>query len=139
MKLTDIKREIKFFWQRLTRGFDDSVTWNLDITVAKFMLPRFKLYREAHNHIWYDPKYSNEEVFASRSQEDQKIFDQEGEQYTKYVLDEIEWFLEETIKCGPNEESWVNGDFDKEAFDRYNERYEKACVLFGTHFRRLWT
>lgn len=139
MSFKDLKRQIKFFWQRLTRGFDDSVTWSLDITVAEFMLPRFKLYRESNFHIWYDPKYTGEEIFATRSEEDQKAFDKEGELYTKYVLDEIEWFLEEAIKCGPNEELWKDGVFDKDASDCYNLRYERACVLFGTHFRRLWT
>ena len=41
-----IKRAIKHWWQRRTRGWDDSDTYSLDITIAKFALPRFKRLRE---------------------------------------------------------------------------------------------
>lgn len=41
-----IKRFFKFFWQRRTRGWDDSETWNLDYTIAKFALPRLKRFKE---------------------------------------------------------------------------------------------
>jgi len=35
-----IKRSIKHFYQRLFLGFDDSETWSLDCTIAKFIYPR---------------------------------------------------------------------------------------------------
>jgi len=41
-KLRGIKRKVKFLWQRLTRGWDDSETWSLDITIAEHALPRLK-------------------------------------------------------------------------------------------------
>ena len=40
-----IIRPIRFFFQRLFRGFDDSETWSLDITISKFVLPRLKRFR----------------------------------------------------------------------------------------------
>jgi len=42
----NIKRLIKFWWQRVTRGWDDSETWNLDRSLAKLILPRLKRYKE---------------------------------------------------------------------------------------------
>ena len=33
-------RKIKFFWQRLFRGWDDSETWSLDHTITLFVLPK---------------------------------------------------------------------------------------------------
>lgn len=39
-------RMFKFFWQRRTRGWDDSDTWDLSYPIAKFTLPRIKRYRE---------------------------------------------------------------------------------------------
>lgn len=42
----NIFRPVLHFYQRLTRGWDDSESWNLDYTVAKLMLPRIKKYRE---------------------------------------------------------------------------------------------
>lgn len=45
------KRERDFAKQRLERGFDDSETWSLDITIAKFILPRLKRFKEvAHTY-----------------------------------------------------------------------------------------
>jgi len=41
-----IKRDAKFLWQRVTRGWDDSVTWSLDTEIARFVLPRLKRFRE---------------------------------------------------------------------------------------------
>lgn len=42
--LFDIKRNLKFFWQRRTRGFDDSELWSLDYTCAKLMAPRLRAF-----------------------------------------------------------------------------------------------
>lgn len=44
-----ISREFKFFWQRLTRGYDDSETWSLCVEHAKWMAPRLKRFIEIHN------------------------------------------------------------------------------------------
>lgn len=40
------KREKKFKEQRLVRGFDTSECWSLDITIAKFILPRLIEFKE---------------------------------------------------------------------------------------------
>lgn len=41
-----IQRPVKFFWQRRTRGWDDSETWNLDVTMARFLGPRLRRLKE---------------------------------------------------------------------------------------------
>lgn len=41
-----LRRDVKFLWQRITRGFDDSETWSLDYSLAKIILPRLKRFRE---------------------------------------------------------------------------------------------
>jgi hypothetical protein len=38
-------RKLKFWWQRKTRGFSNEDLWNLDITIAEFVLPRLKVFR----------------------------------------------------------------------------------------------
>lgn len=40
------KRWCKFWWQRRTRGFDDSELWNLDYAVYQFIYPRFLAWRK---------------------------------------------------------------------------------------------
>ena len=39
-------RNLKYFWQRRTRGWDDSDLYSLDYTIAKFVLPRLKVFAE---------------------------------------------------------------------------------------------
>ncbi len=41
-----LKRKIKFFFQRLFRGFDDSDTWDLQDTFHRWLLPRLKRFRD---------------------------------------------------------------------------------------------
>lgn len=40
------KRDVRFVWQRLTRGWDDGDTFSLDYSVAKVILPRLKRFRQ---------------------------------------------------------------------------------------------
>lgn len=42
----NIKRMIKFFFQRIFRGFDDSETWSLDWTFYRWLQPRLKRFME---------------------------------------------------------------------------------------------
>ena len=40
------RKRLKRFWQRVTRGWDDSDLWSLDMTIAKFALPRLARFRQ---------------------------------------------------------------------------------------------
>jgi len=42
-------RSLRFWFQRRTRGWDDSETWGLDTTIARFVAPRLKRFREIAN------------------------------------------------------------------------------------------
>lgn len=42
-------RQLKLFWQWITRGWSDKDTWSLSGTVAKFALPRLKRFKELNN------------------------------------------------------------------------------------------
>lgn len=48
----NIGRPLKFFYQRRTRGFDDSETWDMSVTFSEFILPRLKAFRQFYD----DPK-----------------------------------------------------------------------------------
>lgn len=39
-------RPVKFLGQRLTRGWDDSCLWSLDLAIIQFTYPRLKAFRE---------------------------------------------------------------------------------------------
>lgn len=38
------KRWPKYLWQKITRGYADCELWNLDVTIAEFILPRLKTF-----------------------------------------------------------------------------------------------
>lgn len=46
MKIDLMLRSLKFWWQRRTKGWDDSDLWSLDWTIAKFIVPRLKRWLE---------------------------------------------------------------------------------------------
>ena len=43
-----LKRTVRYWWQRNTRGFDDSALWSFDLTVAGYLLPRLRRYEELY-------------------------------------------------------------------------------------------
>lgn len=51
-------RSVRFWWQRRTRGFDDSETWSLDWTLSKHILPRLIRFKELS--ISRPPDFSDE-------------------------------------------------------------------------------
>ena len=51
MKLRTLKRNIKYWFQRRTRGWSDDETWNLDCEFIKWVNSRFKKYKEKASKI----------------------------------------------------------------------------------------
>lgn len=97
--------------QRLNRGFDESETWSLDCTIAKFIAPRLKHYHEIDcklrdpNH----PCWSEEEKIEIRK-------------YQNEIFELVHYF--ENYKIDPIKE--------------YREYSEKILNLFAKHFMGLW-
>lgn len=54
----DDKRWNEYYEQRMKYGFDDSETWSLDSTIARFTLPRLKRFKELNGGY---PSYLTEE------------------------------------------------------------------------------
>ena len=87
-------RRIKYFLQRLIRGFDDSETWELDDTFLKWLLPRLKRFNEL-NYGYPEDRGSFENW---KNEINQKIIQLEtilnsDEWYSKDYENEIEDFL----------------------------------------------
>lgn len=103
-----IIRKIKFAYQRLTRGFDDSELWNLDHTISRFVLPRLKEFKR---------KYS---VRGTPSQ----------------IETNEEWqaILDDMIKAFEIMSQSEFPDYDKNKI----EQVEKGLQLFVKHFNSLW-
>lgn len=97
--------------QRMTRGFDDSETWNLDITIASFIVPRLKAFKECENG------------FPSRLTENKwdKILDEMIEGF-ELAIKKDEWEYEEDLNTRNEKLTKVN----------------KALKHFSKYFHDLW-
>ncbi len=71
MKLRTLKRSIKYWFQRRTRGWSDDETWNLDYEFIKWVNSRFKKYKEKASKI-VDLEFHR--------------FEYEGKEYTQLEL-----------------------------------------------------
>lgn len=49
-----LKRKVKYFFQRLSRGWDDADTWSLSSTIAGFALPRLIRFKQLNNGYPYN-------------------------------------------------------------------------------------
>lgn len=102
------KRELRFLFQKYTRGWDDSDLWNLDRVVILHTLPRLKRYREL--------------CFGHPC-----CFDSQEEWWE--VLDHIIWSFEQHLK-----DDYLSHLLDKE--DR--DKVEKGFKLFGEYLPGMW-
>ena len=106
------ERAMKFKEQRMTRGFDDSETWNLDLTFAKFLVPRLQVFRDCSNG------------FPSRL----------------HSMDEWREILNKMItgfELWTRHNEW---EFEKDAniLNDYHHKIDVALDLFKEYFTDLW-
>jgi len=100
---------IKHLWQIITRGFSDVDTWSLDYTIAKFALPRLKVFKINHGE-WVPSSL--------------KGIDQWNE-----ILDKIIFAMEITTK---------EFDGIVEITEKDSIRQIEGYRLFGKYFNNLW-
>ena len=102
----------KYKEQRMTRGFDDSETWNLDITIAKFLVPRLKVFKECNKDCY--PCHLTEKKWN-------KIIDEMIEGFELCITKDV-------------------GEYEH-IFNTRNEKYSKinkALKHFSKYFNYLW-
>lgn len=96
--------------QRLERGFDDSELWSLDCTIAEFIAPRLKAYKEAAAKIGDHP------------------FDITSEEWQNILGEMVEGF-----EIYPEHFHWV-----EEEAERNWKKVNKALSHFHKYFFTLW-
>lgn len=117
------RRLIKWPFQRLTRGFDDRELWNLDSTIAKFIVPRLKVFIEQSDRYGY-PAVLEEEGNL-------------GHEKWDIILAKILWSFEYALASYG--EDWNDYPWkDKEAQGVLTKRYESGMKLFSKYCGNLW-
>ncbi len=114
-----MNRTLKFWYQRRTRGWDDSDTWNLAYPIAIFTLPRIKRYREFvvdENCVAGHPGQITHKKWI-------EILDK--------IIYSLDWVIREyDLKLSDEEMEWEGTKKDMEQFGRRQE----GLSLFGQYF-----
>ena len=110
------KRYKKYVKQLKDKGFCDPETWNLDVAMAYFILPRLKRFKELNNG------YPGE------------ITPEKWDEVLDKMIFAFDFILnEDDIKLGKD-------DFDEaiKDWEKAYEKYKEGMLLFGAYFRHLW-
>lgn len=132
-----VRNEAVCLFQRIIRGFDDRDTWDLDITVAKFMYPRLKRFKKVKNTYHSLEGCCIEEWDKKKELEAIKAWDK--------ALDEMLWYLKETYTCEDERaifDSYELGDTDNrekksKELDEYYKKMKKAQQLLFDNWNHL--
>jgi ABC-type glycerol-3-phosphate transport system substrate-binding protein len=106
-----LKRDIKYFFQRIIRGFDDSETWSLDITFAKWVVPRLKRFKIVNNAFPHD------------------MTEESWDNLIDNMIDNFQYFVDFN-----NEKIEFSQENEIEALEKFNE----GMLLFCKHIRNIW-
>lgn len=128
----EIKYPIKHWWQRRTRGFDDSAIYNLDITFAEFMLPRLQVFKDELDECMHFPhtiliKYKQDYPMASDDKADAESY----EIWKKYVETMIYALYYIKNNGIVDEEDGTIKDLDE-------KRCKKGMIYFSEYVEALW-
>lgn len=149
--IDDIECCIKYKKQRIERGFDDTECWNLNTTIAAFILPRLKVFKEQMNawpgvepydtfekwedaidkmiysfdHIVYEDKYDDERDKKYGINWNDIVVSRKNKD-GNYELVKTENYLEEVMNA-------AHEDKMKEI-----EKIQEGLDLFAKNFSHLW-
>ena len=111
-----IPRWFRFLWQRKTRGWDDSDTWSMDITIAQFILPRLKRFKELSIGVPGCIECSSDISFEEKEKIWNDILSQMIEAFEMLADSDLDW------------------QFNKE----YEEKINRGLDLFRKYYFNLW-
>lgn len=142
------RRFWKFLKQRMKYGFDQSDTWDLCYTVAKFVLPRLKMFRDVT--IAYPGGFGFNNIEEWKETLDKMItaFDYIIK-YDDYKCDfakELKDKAEQLTKALTPEEikayklPWSNPRYNDIITDRdyYDYTVKEGLSLFAKYYQNLW-
>lgn len=119
--VSEEKRE-EYRKEREERGFDSTELWNLEYTLASYILPRLKAFRkDADDNIGYPCAIYDDDDFHEDGHEKWLgILDKMIESFQMVVdnVEELEWVYEDNVKF---------------------KTFSEGMHLFAKYFLNLWT
>lgn len=114
-KIEDWIRSVKFAYQRVVRGYDDTAYWSLDTYLAEMLVPIMTWYRDNDPHMM-SKDFGVEEYFTREEQ---------VEVYNKMI----------TAFQSMIDYDHLIEDYTPELQDKVDE----GLQLFAKYFRGFWT
>lgn len=134
-KLRYCLRPIRFFIQRRARGYADPDLWSLDTTIAKFIYPRVKAFRDryARSTHYEVPKILTEEdiEFLPRDANGNCTLQTYSFKEWLSILDKIVFAFERITKKYDYQDP-LNGTEEEQ------QAIEEGLQLFVKHLHQLW-
>lgn len=115
-----IERKLKHFWQRRTRGWDDSDVWCLDITHARWILPRLQRFLEVKT------SYPSEFVNPDDDTDDSGF--QKWQDIVQKMINAFSIILKKE-----DDPDWIYLNHSEE-----NVSIEEGLALFAKYHGNLW-
>ncbi len=134
-------REIKYFFQRSIRGFDESDLWSLDHTIVRFVLPRLIAFRNLRNGE--GPMGFPCGLLYGWDGNSELSTEDNDAQYNEWlrIIDAMIWSMQNFVDTegmpGYTKESFTS---DKPAhFDQaLHDKWEEGMNYFHKYFHNLW-
>ena len=126
-----LKRELKWAWQRVFRGYDDRISWSIDFYLNS-NLPKWIRQLKENQHgvpsVCFEEKDWNE---------DESKYDENAEERAKEKWDNILDNIAEGFEAKQqidDESLWVGNS----GYAELNKKFEKGFDLFRQYYDNLW-
>lgn len=120
-KVEDWIREVKFGFQRMFRGYDDTAYWGLNTYLARMLVPIMKWYGDNDPHMMI--KDADKEEYYTQ-EEQRQIYNHIITAFEEILYDDISIQLEEDFK--------INSEHRQ-------ARIKRGLELFAKHYQGFWT
>lgn len=102
----------KHKYQKITRGFSDDEIWDLDVRIAKFILPRLRYYRD--NHYGMPTEFKTDEEWIE-------------------ILDSMIFSLDIVARFSYSEDI-----YDHNNREELQKKFDEGLNNFSTYLCSLW-
>jgi hypothetical protein len=123
------------FWQRRTRGWDDSELWNLDYTFTKYILPRLKRFRA----VELEAEYAGVPQDLENPRVEPDEFGNEIPYY--FTIEEWKERIDKMILAFELMLADDDGveDFSMEKWEEKHNKVNEGLRLFALYYQHLWS
>lgn len=143
-KIKTIPFTVKYFFQRVFRGYDDLDKWNIAWYISRKTVPILKAWRNGKMHSsaiirHREDRFGNiieltqEEIYSNSESKD-------WQGPNAFTLEEWQAILDEIIFAFQWQIDFDSLDYsvDEEGFKKGNKRQQRGLKLFSIYFTSLW-